>query len=375
MSQSDDNQLLYSVRIDILPEIRLYVIQLLQQTLACTLDLRSQIKQACWNVKGHDLVLLHALFATMATELDAHTDLVAERLVVLGGVARGTARTAATHSTLPEYPGAIMDGDAHVRALAERFARGGVGAIVSSWCGVDRRGFIEEAAGVLKHRKRKEKALRKLDAMQANLTRLTDLTGELRRQLVDSDGIAGALNNLGIVAASRGTGNRELFESMGVVVVEGDMRRPTLQAALTTLGNDDPAVGYSVAYPFGVAGPILLLYVAFRIVKPEIDTGAAMPRQKEEYHKGDNVRIIDGPFLGFNGMVDELRGKLTGPEIYHEVLEHRWYLSEQSGVEVGTMDAARSYVENVLRHKPDEEAVLEAPPTVASTGSIPVVTD
>jgi chromosome segregation protein len=47
----------------------------------------------------------------------------------------------------------------------------------------DRRGFIEEAAGVLKHRKRKEKALRKLDAMQANLTRIQDLAGELRRQL------------------------------------------------------------------------------------------------------------------------------------------------------------------------------------------------
>ena len=47
----------------------------------------------------------------------------------------------------------------------------------------DRRGFIEEAAGVLKHRKRKEKALRKLDAMQGNLTRVTDLTTELRRQL------------------------------------------------------------------------------------------------------------------------------------------------------------------------------------------------
>ncbi len=47
----------------------------------------------------------------------------------------------------------------------------------------ERRGFIEEAAGVLKHRKRKEKALRKLDAMQANLTRVTDLTAELRRQL------------------------------------------------------------------------------------------------------------------------------------------------------------------------------------------------
>ncbi|MFT4200055.1 chromosome segregation protein SMC, partial [Gordonia sp. (in: high G+C Gram-positive bacteria)] len=47
----------------------------------------------------------------------------------------------------------------------------------------DRRAFIEEAAGVLKHRKRKEKAVRKLDSMQANLSRLTDLTGELRRQL------------------------------------------------------------------------------------------------------------------------------------------------------------------------------------------------
>ena len=47
----------------------------------------------------------------------------------------------------------------------------------------DRRGFIEEAAGVLKHRKRKEKALRKLDSMSANLARLTDLTTELRRQL------------------------------------------------------------------------------------------------------------------------------------------------------------------------------------------------
>ncbi|MEU5989651.1 chromosome segregation protein SMC [Spirillospora sp. NPDC047418] len=46
-----------------------------------------------------------------------------------------------------------------------------------------RRAVIEEAAGVLKHRKRKEKALRKLDAMQGNLTRVQDLTGELRRQL------------------------------------------------------------------------------------------------------------------------------------------------------------------------------------------------
>ena len=47
----------------------------------------------------------------------------------------------------------------------------------------ERRGFIEEAAGVLKHRKRKERALRKLETMEGNLTRLSDLTAEIRRQL------------------------------------------------------------------------------------------------------------------------------------------------------------------------------------------------
>ncbi|WP_025132991.1 chromosome segregation protein SMC [Leucobacter sp. PH1c] len=47
----------------------------------------------------------------------------------------------------------------------------------------DRRGFIEEAAGILKHRRRKERTLRKLDAMETNLTRLNDLAGEIRRQL------------------------------------------------------------------------------------------------------------------------------------------------------------------------------------------------
>lgn len=46
---------------------------------------------------------------------------------------------------------------------------------------------------------------------------------------------------------------------------------PTLQAAIVTLGNDDPAVGYSVAYPFGVAGPILLLYIFFMVLKPNVN--------------------------------------------------------------------------------------------------------
>src|SRR5436190_292411 len=50
---------------------------------------------------------------------------------------------------------------------------------------------------------------------------------------------------------------------------------PTLQAAIATLGNDDPAVGYSVSYPFGVAGPILFLYIAFMFLKPKIEAPTA----------------------------------------------------------------------------------------------------
>ncbi|MGB2838286.1 MAG: AAA family ATPase, partial [Actinomycetes bacterium] len=65
----------------------------------------------------------------------------------------------------------------------------------------DRRGFIEEAAGVLKHRKRKEKALRKLDAMEANLVRLTDLTSELRRQLKPLGRLAEVARRASVVQA------------------------------------------------------------------------------------------------------------------------------------------------------------------------------
>src|SRR6187455_1983169 len=50
---------------------------------------------------------------------------------------------------------------------------------------------------------------------------------------------------------------------------------PTLQAAVATLGNDDPAVGYSVSYPFGVAGPILFLYFFFMVMKPKVEATAS----------------------------------------------------------------------------------------------------
>jgi starvation-inducible DNA-binding protein len=71
-------------------------------------------------MKGTDVPQLQVLFATIATELDTYSDLVAERIAMLGGVVRGTIRMAATQSMLLEYPDDLVEGHEHVRALAER---------------------------------------------------------------------------------------------------------------------------------------------------------------------------------------------------------------------------------------------------------------
>ena len=132
MNTNDHAPVLHPTRIDLPPEIRLDVITLLNQTLAYTVDLRSQVKQACWNVKGKDFISLHALLTTIAAALDVYADLMAERIAVLGGVVMGTARMAAALSQLPEYPSALVEGNDHVVALVERFAsyatvmRGGI---------------------------------------------------------------------------------------------------------------------------------------------------------------------------------------------------------------------------------------------------------
>ncbi len=55
----------------------------------------------------------------------------------------------------------------------------------------------------------------------------------------------------------------------------------------------------------------------------------------------------------------EARGKLEPAELFHEILEHRWYLSERAGAEVDLFESARDYVDNVLPHRP-EEAVTAA---------------
>jgi hypothetical protein len=58
---------------------------------------------------------------------------------------------------------------------------------------------------------------------------------------------------------------------------------------------------------------------------------------------------------------EDLHGKLEAAELFHQVLDHRWYLSEAGGRDVGTSEAAQSYVEHVLRHVPDEKRLLPRP--------------
>ena len=122
MVSTISKQKLYSTRIDIAEEVRIKVTDLLNKTLAATLDLKTQTKQAHWNVKGTDFFQLHELFDEMAGELEEYVDMVAERATALGGTALGTARMAASESILPEYPLDAVGGIEHITALADRYS-------------------------------------------------------------------------------------------------------------------------------------------------------------------------------------------------------------------------------------------------------------
>lgn len=95
---------------------------ILNQQLADSLDLMSQVKQAHWNVKGKDFWQLHKLFDEIAGEVLEWVDMIAERVTALGGFATGTVRMSAANSRLPEFPTDITDGMKHVRAVADRVA-------------------------------------------------------------------------------------------------------------------------------------------------------------------------------------------------------------------------------------------------------------
>lgn len=113
---------MHNTKIDIAAETRGKLIEILNQRLADASDLKSQAKQAHWNVKGINFIALHELFDQVATEAEGYTDLIAERITTLGGTALGTVRLAAEKSSLAEYPHEITDGHDHVDALSNALA-------------------------------------------------------------------------------------------------------------------------------------------------------------------------------------------------------------------------------------------------------------
>lgn len=109
---------MYETENDIPQPRRAQLNALMNQRLADAVDLQLQLKQAHWNVKGPHFIGLHELFDQIDEAVESYVDLIAERIVQLGGIALGTVREAAARSRLEEYPLAIADGAAHVEAVA-----------------------------------------------------------------------------------------------------------------------------------------------------------------------------------------------------------------------------------------------------------------
>jgi starvation-inducible DNA-binding protein len=111
---------------------------LMNRRLASAVDLQTQMKQARWNVRGPSLIGLHELFDTVYEAVGSYVDMIAERIVQLGGIAEGTARVVASRSQLSEYPLQTSDGLAHVDAVARAL----------STFGREARQTIDEAAAL-----------------------------------------------------------------------------------------------------------------------------------------------------------------------------------------------------------------------------------
>jgi starvation-inducible DNA-binding protein len=126
---------MYETENDLPKERRSELNALMNQRLASAVDLQTQLKQAHWNVKGPSFIGLHELFDQVDEAVESYVDMIAERIVQLGGVAEGTVRVAAARTRLLEYPLAIGEGLAHVEAVARAL----------STFGQEVRGTINEA--------------------------------------------------------------------------------------------------------------------------------------------------------------------------------------------------------------------------------------
>ncbi len=114
---------MFQTRHDLDQNVRRSIVDNLNQRLAETLDLYTQVKQAHWNIKGPNFFQLHELFDQLAEEIFPYVDRLAERATALGGYALGTARMAASASSLPEFPRDASDERQILDAVIDRYSR------------------------------------------------------------------------------------------------------------------------------------------------------------------------------------------------------------------------------------------------------------
>jgi starvation-inducible DNA-binding protein len=107
---------------DLPEETRAKIIDVCNTRLADAVDLQTQCKYAHWNVKGPNFIALHELFDKVNADVEEYVDLIAERVVQLGGNAEGTARMIVKRSHLPEYDARAVSGHDHVQALSSALA-------------------------------------------------------------------------------------------------------------------------------------------------------------------------------------------------------------------------------------------------------------
>ena len=119
---------MYETSNDLASTTRRSAVEVLNEHLADAIDLQLQAKQAHWNIKGPNFVGLHELFDRVAAQSAEYSDLIAERAVALGGIARGTLQAVSEQSQLREYPLDVGDWRAHVRAMQDALATFGRGA-------------------------------------------------------------------------------------------------------------------------------------------------------------------------------------------------------------------------------------------------------
>ena len=114
---------MFKTKNDLAEPVRASSVELLNARLADAVDLQTQTKQAHWNVKGPNFIALHELFDKINEDVEDYVDDIAERVVQLGGVAEGTARTAAKRSALSEYPANTVEAEATSRRYRRLWRR------------------------------------------------------------------------------------------------------------------------------------------------------------------------------------------------------------------------------------------------------------